>query len=183
MVGKGSIPVSFLNNLTTGNVDISFQSSESFTRLNLKDVDNRRGSFSLSVPSSVQIVSFSTIWMFRESHFEITRKQNNAHYLDDSNEDILIIVEDLVDISSNSKSTLKDTALHGKLRLYDDSSLNMIGKSNISENSEINLIFKKSWKDHPEKPVIKIESPLNNIFSKIVLSSYDNNILDVVDFL
>ena len=149
----------------------------------MRDVNNRRGSFSLSVPIEIEFVSFLSIAMFRKSFFEVTYNQNNAHILDNSHDSAIVKVEQLIDISSNSNSILKNTELFGRLSIHDDSSLSMIGKSNISEDSEINLIFKKSWNKRPENPVINIEKPIQNSISKIVLSSDPSDSkIDVIDF-
>lgn len=183
-LSKSENPVSFMNNISVGKIDIDLPETVVDNFLNFKEVNNRQGSFSLGVPRTINLVSFASITMSQISSFAVNSRANSQRRINDEIEDDRITVEvrDLVDITSLSDATLlSNIEISGNLRVCDDSSLKLTKNVTFSE---VEIVFKTINKNR-EKAVISIglEEPFISIPTKITVSSQLNDgLIDVSNF-
>lgn len=184
---KGTNPLSILNNVTRGSIVIDIpekddEKGEDITQINLKEANNYQGSFSLIVPSTIKVVSFLTVSLFKESSLGISSNSHLKTLQLTSDEEPVIRVENQVNVAPSSKSTLSNMDIVGTLEIYDDSSLTLDKNSQLAENSKISVILQhaKSYNSQT-KPIIYFEESVKSLPSKITLSTKGVSKIEITD--
>lgn len=182
---KSTNPISFINDISDGGsviIDVPEKddSNNVIDHLVFNDVDNRNGEFSLVVPNTISYVIFGTLTMYTKSDVVISQLYSNR--LLKSNNYVTVIVNKLIDLKPNSQSSIAKLDLNGQLSIFDDSSLTLVENVKFGEKSKINLVIQKSKKyELGESPLIFAKNKLNSLPSEILLSSGNNNKINISD--
>lgn len=190
ILSKSSHPLSFVNNEEEGSIEIDFTQNvqDDQNSLNLNQVNNKEGSLSLTVPSTVKAVSFSSITMSKLSYFSVSKSDTKGQILELDNEneidnDLTVVVRDLLNVTFLSDATLKsDIEVTNEVSLFDDSSLTLDQMVNFSEDSYVKLIFRNLKQKTRKNPLIRVTKPFDSVPSRVVLSSdLNGELIDVTD--
>lgn len=211
-IANSQAPVSFLNDAADGAITIDLaQSTESggntgegdtpaetpdIKHLELNEVNNQRGDFSIIVPSDVDSVTFKRIQMSRTSSFSVTRNvpdqnpeepgtnpggsgtETNAKILEE--ESVNVEVNQLINISSKSDATLNNVHLLDHLYLYDDSTVTFSKNSKLNESSYVTVVIQQPKTYSSKKqPIILFEGQLKTLPRNITLLSKSDELIDV----
>lgn len=120
--------------------------------------------------------------MYTKSDIAISQSQLYSNRHSKSNNYVTVIVNKLIDLKPNSQSSIAKLDLNGQLSIFDDSSLTLVENVKFGEKSKINLIIQKSKKYKlGESHLIFAKNKLNSLPSEILLSSRNNNKINVSD--
>lgn len=177
-------------------VKLSTEIEGEVNSLILNDVNNRKGKFSLHCPDSIDSVSLSAIMMSIDAEFSVFRdkKEDPAPLEDDEtfSEDVTIHVRDKIEIDSETKATLSNFNLLGKLLIHDDSQLTIKNDAIFNESSEIEFIISQNFNLNESimsgntkniQPVISVLGEMTSSPSKVIVSSGNGgDPINVFDF-
>lgn len=180
-VSNNDVPLSFMNDISDGgSLTISIPSTETISQLNLREVNNKKGDFSLFVPSNIDFVSFIKLALSQKSSFSISPSLNNNNEMLLADENgVKVEVKELIDISPNSDVTLSNVHLQQKLNIYDDSKLTLTKNSELLTSSIVDVIIQNSKVYSTSKPLILFDENIKNSPKSIIVSSNDDNLIDV----
>lgn len=194
---KTNNPLSFYhdNDEKEEQVKLSTEIEEDFNSLVFNDVNNRKGKFSLHCTDSINSVSLSAIMMSIDAEFNVYRdKKANPALLEEEtlSDDVTIHVRDKIEIDSETKATLSNFNLLGKLLIHDDSQLTIKKDAIFNESSEIEFIVSNNFHLNESiisgntqniQPAISILGNLKSSPSKVTVSSSNGGVpINILDF-
>lgn len=158
-------PLSLLHNSTDGGKITLSVLDDSVDGVILRELNNRKGDFSLLLSNSVKSVTFQSLIMSFVSSFTAAHQSSNLKLLADDNVDVH--VDDQFTVSPQSDASISSLVLDGTLNINDDSTLK-IKRATFSEKSDIHLVL---GQDQSQQPVIQVSDSLTTNPSKVTLSS------------
>lgn len=173
-LNKEDSPITLYNNQTKGSLTVDLPSHVQ-GEVRFKEASSNKGDFTIYVPSSITKLVLNTLSLFKESGFEVKAIDNqaSAKLLQDNVDpnQVRVKINNLLNVASNSKSTLLNAEIAGTLVAYDDSLLTLDRNSDFSKTSQVKMIIKSSKKyESNEKPRIYVKDLLSSIPSLIVVT-------------